>query len=196
MLGLMSLVTGFYVIGRVIEQTWWSGALDILFIASYLPWFVLGMAAFEVWRDRLYIGVMLASTSCVLIYLLSWVSAADANILVALGIGAMFLAAMYWKPAERLFSMRWLTAVGVSSYSLYLLHQYAGLTLIAKLADLLQLSGTAAVPVAVLMALLMIALAYCIYRAWEQPLNRIIVRTYMEWRSRLVGRRQADRIVA
>ena len=74
--------------------------------------------------------------------------------------------------------MRWLTAIGVSSYSLYLLHQNIGVTLTSVLSRSLQASPIASLGVPVLTAAIMICVARLIYRYWEGPLNTLIVRSY------------------
>jgi peptidoglycan/LPS O-acetylase OafA/YrhL len=91
------------------------------------------------------------------------------------------VASLLLAPAKLAFFARWLAhpvlaGVGVASYSLYLLHQRAGLTVISVLAEQLGLKGPASLDVSILVAAATVAIAKVIFRFWETPLNRRIVR--------------------
>lgn len=79
---------------------------------------------------------------------------------------------------RRVFAVRWLGLIGLSSYTLYLLHQRIGITLTAKVAAWSGWTGPSSVAIAVAMMILMICASHWIYRYWEHPWNRNIVRWY------------------
>lgn len=184
MLGFLLVVVGVYAGCRTLGQMYVVGILHESLIAPFVPWFTGGMAAYEAWRGRTRMALLLATASLLLMAWLWRLHAPDASLPVALGVAALFLAGLYWPAAQRVLSMRWLTVVGVSSYSLYLLHENLGLTLIGALAKRLQLSGPPSLWLAVLVGLAMIGLSWLVYCYWEHPLNRRIVRAWSQWSSR------------
>ncbi|MEA1081431.1 hypothetical protein U5822_12165 [Marinobacter sp. ASW11-75] len=163
--------------------------MDLLLIAPYLPWFIGGLAAYEIWRGGHRTGLLLSISSLGAIALLTAVDAPGASLFVALAIAGLFLLCMWSETISRLFSSNWLTVVGVSSYSLYLLHQNLGITLIAVLARKLGVEGYLSISLALGMSLLMIFFAFLVWRFWEQPLNRAIVSAYVRR-----GRRPSSRV--
>jgi peptidoglycan/LPS O-acetylase OafA/YrhL len=176
MLAFILLTSLVYAICVAIDQQRWSAIVHDLLIAPYLPWFGIGLAAFEAWRGGVKRAGLIASTSMGAVALLAWLDVPAMNPSVALLVTIMFASSLWLAPIRRLFSVRWLALVGVSSYSLYLLHQNMGLTLIAVLAKRLNLYGVASLLLPVLVGAGMIGIAYAIYRYWELPWNRRIVR--------------------
>ena len=178
MAGFVLLVVAAYGLCRAAGLDRWVGILHDLAIAPFLPWFLLGMAAFQASCGRRRQGVALGLISLGLLAWLDLLDAPDASLPMFLAVATLFAGGLYWSVARRVLSMRWLTTVGVSSYSLYLLHQNLGLTLIAVLAEHWGLRGAASLWLAPVMAGAMIALAWLMYCYWEQPWNRWIVRGY------------------
>lgn len=179
MLVFVLAVVGAYGVCRMMGEARVTGILHDLVIAPYLPWFTGGLAAYDASRGRLGMALALGSVSLGLMAWLWLFKAPGANLPVALLVAAMFAGGLWVAPVRRLFSIHWLSVIGVSSYSLYLLHQYIGLTVIAAFAEYLQLSGLASLLLAVAVGLAMIGLSWLVYRYWEQPLNRWIVRAYV-----------------
>lgn len=160
--------------GHVRPAEW----LQWLVAAKFLPWFVVGVAARAAAlgdRRRAALGLLLA---CVQTGLLVWGQDAQAQPVALVLVAALMWAPLRWPAIARLLSLRPLVAVGVASYSLYLLHQYAGLALIGTLARLLDLQGAASLPLALGMAGLMLGLARLVHRHWEGPLNDRCVQAY------------------
>jgi peptidoglycan/LPS O-acetylase OafA/YrhL len=151
-------------------------ALNLFFVADYLPWFLIGIAFFlreNRIEERLRTGLFLVG------FLSLLAKAALDRSYSAVGIAFLvpliFLAASRISVANRILSHQWITGVGAASYSLYLLHQNLGTALIGWLGETLQFRGYPSVLLAVLTALLAAISARAIYTYWETPLNRFIV---------------------
>ena len=149
--------------------------LDTLLIANYLPWFVAG-AGFYWWQA----GQRRAGVSAVLLGFAALGAAAiadrrPAGLIAALLIFVLVGAALHLPPTRRVLSGRFISAIGVSSYSLYLLHQRIGVVLIGTISNALRLSPYAACIVPVVVAAGFMALALLIYHYWENPLNARLV---------------------
>ena len=76
-----------------------------------------------------------------------------------------------------------LTSIGAASYSLYLLHEYIGITAIGALADGFGMAGAASIPLAFVVAVALVLASIAIYRFYENPARRVLTR----WGSRLLG---------
>jgi peptidoglycan/LPS O-acetylase OafA/YrhL len=150
---------------------------DVLILA-YLPWFLFGIAAHCLWLGKQTWAATLVVTGF-LPLVVGAVSASEwSHVTVAILVCAAFWLCHRFAVVRRFFSMRWLTAIGVSSYSLYLLHQNIGVTLTSVLSSSLQAPPIVTLGVPVLTAAIMICAARLIYRYWESPLNTLIVRSY------------------
>jgi peptidoglycan/LPS O-acetylase OafA/YrhL len=152
--------------------------------AKFLPWFVLGVAARAAARgDRrgTAIGLSLAAVQTALLLFRQDPHAQPAALAL---VAALMLAPLRWPTVARCMGIRPLVAVGVASYSLYLLHQYAGLAFIGTLARTLELQGAASLPLALGVAGLMLGLARLIHCYWEGPLNDRWVRFFLAWQGR------------
>lgn len=149
--------------------------LQMAAIAKYWPWFLLGIAARHLFQGKNGLAAALGALAGVQLLLLSYSGLPKADIAVFLMIAALFLTVNFGAAVRSMLEVRWLVLVGVASYSLYLLHQNAGLTLISSLSQLLGLAGPASLVVAVLVLLGMRFISGWIYRWWESPLNRFLV---------------------
>ncbi len=158
-----------------------------VFIAHDLPWFLIGAGMYLVNSERKHsywlIAVGLAALLC--------------NATIAgqlhLAVAAFVLPAVAWcalclPRVSRFFSLRPIAAIGAASYSLYLLHQYIGVTLICRMASFAPESKLLAVASVTAVAAVITMFALLIHRFWESPWNAWIVRVLA---SRL--RRSADR---
>jgi peptidoglycan/LPS O-acetylase OafA/YrhL len=147
--------------------------LDFIFAAGSLPWFVAGIGFFALYRDQTSkIGwILLIEAAAGLLALQMADPATSVAPLVALPLFYGLFLAMLLRPAW----VTWLAspplaALGVASYSLYLLHQDIG---VAVLAVFKQVVGTGHPAASILLVLLvagaMIAISLLIYRYWEAP---------------------------
>lgn len=154
-----------------------------LAIPDYLPWFLLGTAAYCHWRrvERWPLAFTLLTVPAVVLGAI--VSGQWMDLPMLAGVCILFALSFTSMGMRRALSMRWLTAIGVSSYSLYLLHQNIGVTLIAKFAAWWGITGRLSLALPVLVGALMIAVARRIHLHWETPLNRSIVRRFRRARA-------------
>lgn len=150
-------------------------------IAPYLPWFVLGLSMYCRWKaERRAANFSLALALVSMILIAAADGAPPTSLAAFLLIAAIFLGCLRYEAVNRIFSGVWLTAIGICSYSLYLLHQNIGVTLISLIASALSLNKYAALAVPFVVALAAIMLASVIYRYWEHPMNRKIVASYRQ----------------
>jgi peptidoglycan/LPS O-acetylase OafA/YrhL len=153
-----------------------AGAFDALFIADFLPWFLIGIAFFV--RERrndvqlsgglFLVGGLSLSARALLDH--SYPELAAVVIVPALFVGAAHAPVM-----NRILSDKRITAVGAASYSLYLLHQNLGVAFMAWVSDSLHFRGPYSIVLALAAAMLVTLSAMAIYRYWETPLNRVLV---------------------
>ena len=151
------------------------------FIAEQLPWFLIGVAFYFRRRGRswtYFLALGLASLSLQTLTSDHAVALATTTVLVPM---AFVLGETV---GSRALSVRWLTAVGTASYSLYLLHQYIGVSLIHWLGIWLGIRGPPAIALPFLVGALLIFLTRQIYERWENPLNKWIVRSLLSGRTR------------
>ncbi len=147
---------------------------DHVFAASHLSWFGAGIAFFYLHLDR---GNRLARLLAVETLTVSIAQAllrnAAAEIPYYLAFYALFVLFVFRRQWVRVFEWKPFTSAGESSYSLYLLHQNIGVTLIAVLGGGAGARWSAlAVPV---VATIMVLLSLQIYRKWELPAKRKVL---------------------
>lgn len=159
-----------------------------LFAPQYMPLFGIGLGFYYLYRDRGHRLAALLVLNAAALGLARMEPAEWPAFAVFLGLFALFT----WRPAW-LAPLAWkpLAALGQASYSLYLLHQYAGVTLIVWLASALGLEGRAALPVALAVAAGMAGIALALYRVWEIPARDLISRRSSRARRWTSGRRFA-----
>jgi peptidoglycan/LPS O-acetylase OafA/YrhL len=149
------------------------------FIAEQLPWFLIGVA-FYFWRRGRPWRFFLALALCGL--MIQILTSAQP---VPLAATAALVPVAFWigeTIGSRILSAKWLTAIGTASYSLYLLHQYVGVSVIHWLGRWLGIRGPAGIAVAAFVASLIILLSRQIYMRWENPLNQRIVQLLLNGR--------------
>lgn len=137
--------------------------LVIFGIADYLPWFLIGIAAYS--RKP-----VLAYGAIVGLLLQAWVSDNTALAIAAITIPAIMWAVLSVAPIGRILSMPWIAGIGVSSYSLYLLHQYIGVTLISYGRD----DWAYVLPFVV--TGIMVYVSRLIHVYFEEPANRAVLK--------------------
>lgn len=169
-------------------QPYWADLVQMAFVANYLPWFLLGIAALHDLRgmpDKARHSGLLA-VACVI-----WLTVAGGNQLDLLALTLICIVLFLPNRVPLLNSIlasTYLTTIGATSYSLYLLHHNAGLTLIAVFSERLGWSGLQAIPIPFAVALAFLALSRLIFTTWENPLNRKIVDWYAMAKSSFKGR--------
>ena len=157
--------------------------LQWVLFPKYLPWFALGIAARLAAQGRhagAAAGVALAFAQTAM---LAAAGDEQASLAAASIVAALVLGPLYSARAGRLLGARWLAIVGASSYSLYLLHQYAGLSLISAIAGATGLHGAATLALALIVGAAMIAAARLVYAKWECPLNAQVTSAWRRLRT-------------
>lgn len=159
--GLMGVAAGF------------ADSLGSHFALEYLPWFIAGIGFYALFTDHrsrwgwLLVGEALAAQAAA-----QWV-----GLVSMLLFDALFWAALYRPRWIAWCAARPLAAIGAASYSLYLLHQHIGLSLIAAIGTQLPTSW---LPwswwLAPGVATLMIGVSLVIYRYWEMPAKSLLTR--------------------
>ncbi len=127
--------------------------LNLLLVLPYLPWFVIGIATYRVWRG----ARRWRDQAPVLAMALINVAMTEES---ALLLGAVLLIALFWSVEQgylRGLSIRPLLLLGRISYPLYLVHQHIGYSLMLRLQDR-GLSPEASMALALLVALVLSAL--------------------------------------
>ncbi|MET0363835.1 MAG: acyltransferase [Sphingobium sp.] len=148
----------------------------MLFILRYVPWFAIGMAAWRVWagerrwRDQVpVVGLALGTI---------WLTEPTDIVIVSVVIVAAF-----WAMVEgRLGWVRFgpLIWVGQISYSLYLVHQHVGFTILLN-AEAMGIDPLTSYVMAVVVA---IALGYAVNRLVERPAAAWLTARWKGWRDR------------
>lgn len=154
--------------------------LEFVFAAPYLPWFISGIAFYALHSaPRSRLGWLLLGESVVALLISSSKSGTLTVDAAALMLGyAMFLAMLYRPLWVRWFASGPVAAVGMASYSLYLLHQEIGVALLQWLnrAGWLQGSAWLGLLSAGALAALMVGVSLAIYRFWEVPAKVFLLR--------------------
>jgi peptidoglycan/LPS O-acetylase OafA/YrhL len=149
-------------------------ALEFIFALDYMPWFVAGVGFYALHEDhRDWRGWLLVTEAA----LGAWAMLSRqpmADMIVALGAlvlcYALFLLMLARARCLSWLSLRPVAAVGMASYSLYLLHQTLGVAILASLRGPLgpDAAWTAWI-ITPTLTLLMILASLLIYRCWEVP---------------------------
>jgi len=167
-----------HVVLQLMGQVYWADLIQLAFIAKYLPWFLVGIAGAEAHQGNeaaaWKIGLLALSLTGLLVF--SGEKAID--LLIVCTFILVFICSIRFPRWAHIFSPSWLTHIGVISYSLYLLHQYAGLTLVYKLAKQLNLEGFTAIVSYSIVLLALLIVSQVIFRFWESPLNGWFVSMY------------------
>lgn len=151
-------------------------ALNLVAGVDFMPWFMMGIAFFWIHNranGRLGAGLLAVAVGTIVISGVS--EASGPMIIAAFLIPSIFVLGSPGKPLHRLLSNKFVTSVGVSSYSLYLLHQNIGVALICYFGKILHLQGKSSVAVAIAVTFVMAALSKIIYLFWEHPMNHKII---------------------
>lgn len=145
-------------------------------LPEYLPFFVIGVGFYKAHCAQ-SARPLFALGLCGLLVELTVANRADVTeILLA---SAIVLAIAWFgiatAPGRRILSATWISAIGVASYSLYLLHQRIGITIIHGAAKELHFYGPGSLILAVGTGAVLILASMLVFRYWEAPLNRSIV---------------------
>jgi peptidoglycan/LPS O-acetylase OafA/YrhL len=156
-----------------------GSVLRELLISEYLPWFAAGIGFYFLSRnprDR-YGAVLVVESLAVLILRWAFGDRADPISLVATMAFFCLFALLIFRPRSvALLSSKPFAAIGEASYSLYLLHNVIGVTLLAVIFRNLGPNVTVGIASATVIALAMIGISLVVYRVWEVPGKRLLLR--------------------
>ncbi len=175
---LMNVAIAVLVLGYVVpSMPVGLGIAHLLLFPEFAPWLFSGVAFHFIWNDRsnltawaMVIEGMIANVAR------SLASVGGVEWIFVLGIYALFVAFALHLQALRLFRAHWLTRLGTASYTLYLLHQYIGVTTIATLAASLRITGRTSLLIAFFVAAGLAVSSIAIYDIYEVPARRYITR--------------------
>jgi len=187
--GLSTGVVALYALLHAADLGQRAEWLQWAFAAKFLPWFVVGVAARLVSLGRARLGALGLGLAVLQTLVLLGIDDPQAHPVALVAVMALMLGPLVSPRLARWLGARPLAAVGAASYSLYLLHQYAGLALVSSLSSAWGLQGRAALPVALVVAAAFVALAFAVHRHWETPLNDRLARGYAGWRRDRAARR-------
>jgi peptidoglycan/LPS O-acetylase OafA/YrhL len=150
-----------------------GATVNILLLPMHLPLFGMGLGLYYLHKNRAdrTAAVLVANS-----FGLACAYAAPGELPFYALFLAMFCMFIYYPAFLAPLGSGWFAAVGAGSYSLYLLHQDIGVTVIALTSEYFDLRGAAAIPVTVGVILAMVLLSSLIYRLWEQPSKNLILR--------------------
>ena len=156
--------------------------LDVLLIAEYLPWFIFGIGCFYLYyrETKRAIALIAASSFSVVLYVLAATTKPylqidwSAQIIGSLIIFTLMIGSFKNKSLNKILSTRFLSSIGLASYSLYLLHQELGYKIIVQIGNPFRLNQMFSGLYALIPLSLLTVLSHIIYQYWENPSNRII----------------------
>jgi peptidoglycan/LPS O-acetylase OafA/YrhL len=150
---------------------------QLLFVAPFLGWFLFGIAFFLMNRT----GPSFRSFALLAVGALQVALQAlqDNSIPMAIAGGIiplLFFGAFKLPKLQAMLSRPALRSIGAASYSLYLLHEYIGVSLIGALGRATGLEHTpTAAALALVVGAALVLFSLFVFRYWEAPLNRAIV---------------------
>ncbi len=184
----VNFITFLLVVGALYSASMYYGFYNIrsylylLVIANYLPWFAFGIGCY-----------FLHIRNSINFFILTLASVVSLGAFVFFALGTKYmgfhgvrdivaicvvfplmLASLKLRSIKNILSMKPISAIGIASYSLYLLHQNIGEKLIIKIGNPFNLNPlySGLYPLAVFTML--IISSYLIYMYYESPINRAI----------------------
>jgi peptidoglycan/LPS O-acetylase OafA/YrhL len=160
--------------GVLVSNRFIISASTALFAAPYLPWFGGGVAFFYLFHDRKNtLAGLLAIETLVMVGVRAITADVASEIPFDLAFYALFFLFVFHRKRVHVFDWKPLALIGEASYSLYLLHQNVGVTLIALMGSLVGANSYQwSAFVVPLVMIVMILFSLFIYRHWEVPAKR------------------------
>lgn len=167
---------------RLLSELVWAEMperLVMLLILRHVPFFAIGMACYRVWAgERSWRQQM-----PVLVGIIVTIGASDSWDFLAAALVIIAIFAAMVEGRLRWLCVRPLIWTGQISYSLYLVHQHIGFTIMLN-AERAGLSPICALALAVLAAF---ALGYTVNRCVERPATAWLMERWQRWRARPHG---------
>jgi peptidoglycan/LPS O-acetylase OafA/YrhL len=167
-----------------------AGAIDLLLIPEFLPWFVLGIGFYLHFtgtvRSR-WLGMVMAGL--LQLFCLGCLHHSAWGLAVPALLAAFFLSAMHSAALQRLLGAKPLIAIGMSSYGLYLLHENVGLAIIHALPGFFRSYSLAAIAAALLTMFGCAVVAYASFILIETPANTALLQLLLRRNRPVAGTR-------
>lgn len=190
---LFAISMGLHFVSNWLPGSRFAEAVELALFPSYMMWFAAGVGFYYLYVDEqtgFAAGLVLASLVARVFGLAYAAQSQAAEWTFTFLFYGLFTAFVYRPSWMVLFAARPVVAVGAASYSLYLLHQRIGVSLVSDLAQALGLSGAPqSVALGVLVASVCVAASIVIHRQWEMPSKRWVLRVLS--RPRFVPRQLA-----
>jgi peptidoglycan/LPS O-acetylase OafA/YrhL len=149
-----------------------------ILVPDFMPWFAAGAVFYDLYLGRIgkKLSILLLASMFFVIARTSTFDAARSPLVIS--VISFFFFSIFWFVATKpsyvnILQARWLVFIGVCSYSVYLLHNGIGLTVISMLPNNL---GSTALEIALvlLVAVAMVAFGYLSFLCVERPFRKII----------------------
>ena len=150
---------------------------EMVLFPQYIPWFAAGVGYYYLYHRQQVLGAHLLIAEAALVLLASALLNHTYGLLpfYAVIFGLFYLFA-YQSPWLNVLRFAPLALIGEASYSLYLIHENVGVTLIKYVSDSwFNGSATAGMFTALVVTAALIWLSVAIYRHWETPFKRVIL---------------------
>jgi peptidoglycan/LPS O-acetylase OafA/YrhL len=148
--------------------------LAMVAISEALPWFIIGIGYYLCFSRKpashWLPAIVLGTTQLIVLS-----RGETVPTLMALLIPAFFFLAMTNRTIGTILASRPLPVVGVCSYSLYLLHQNAGVTLIRFFARVFSLGTVPSIALACIVAIALTVFSYVLFQLYERPVNKYLL---------------------
>lgn len=152
------------------------GITSSLFFPNNLPWFVAGISFYFLYiMTNNILAHMAIAQSMIILIIMAIYTSAYAEIPFYFIFFILFYSFIYKPQWLNFFSYKPLTMIGTSSYSLYLLHQNLGVTLIAYFNKLINSQSLIfMISISFFIMIIMIIISMLVYRFWEYPIIKIV----------------------
>jgi peptidoglycan/LPS O-acetylase OafA/YrhL len=162
----------------VLHLTGLRKMLEFAAISEFLPWFIIGIGYYLRFVRR-PASEWLPAVALGTVQLLVIAKGEAVPSILAILIPAFFYFAMTNRMTRKVLSYGPLPAIGVSSYSLYLLHQNIGVTAIRFFAREFSLGTVPSIALACVVAIALIALSYGLFQWYEKPANKYLLGLFL-----------------
>jgi peptidoglycan/LPS O-acetylase OafA/YrhL len=154
--------------------------IALAFIPDSLPWFAAGVGFYYLFKQRdNALAQIIIIESFIMLLALAFIQKKIFEIPFYFLVFSLFYIFIYRSNWLKPFNWKPISAIGAASYSLYLLHQNVGVTLIAYLSKVAGATGAAAVAISVGVMGMMILVSLIVYKAWEVPAKQVVLKIFL-----------------
>lgn len=174
---LFNLSMVLFALGHAMTDRTLTTVVEWTLFPSFLPWFAAGIGFLFLHHDHQNgLARLLVLETALILLLFALQSNSIAELPFLLAFYALFGLFVFRPQGVRVFSCKPVTLVGAASYSLYLLHQNLGVTLISSISGaLLPDGGSWSALIAVFVALALAVVSVIIFKFWEMPAKETLL---------------------